>query len=235
MIVLAADTSTAFYSVAAVSVSGVHGEVNIGRDRRHSERLLATADGLLCELGLSRADLGALAVSVGPGSFTGLRVGVSAWKGLALGWGLPLIGVSTLDALARHGSSGAVCPVLDAKMSEVFWGLYEVDESSAVRVRGPEVTSVEAMIAHLPREVLLIGDGADRYRETIESMGCGARFAPAIHSFPRAASVGCVALEQLAAGDPGDAETVEPVYLRGSQAEEARIQAKSSRAVPVAR
>lgn len=226
MILLAADTSTAFYSVAAVTPSGVLGEVSIGRDRRHSERLLETVDNLLTELGIRGEDIGALAVSIGPGSFTGLRIGVSAWKGLALGWGLPLVGVPTLDALARHLNDGPICPVLDAKMSEVYWGLYNASRGDVAPVTGPIVSSVAEMLAQLPSGVTILGDGAERYREEIASCGLDIAFAPPFLAHPRAASVGHLALELLAAGDAGNAEAVEPLYLRGSQAEEARSQSQ---------
>ncbi len=222
MVILAADTSTPYYSVAVVRGGEVLGEVAICGGRRHSERMLETTRWLLEEVRIQGPELDGLAVSVGPGSFTGLRVGVSAWKGLALGWGLPLFGVGTLDALALNAgaASGSICPALDAKMAEVFFGAYQIDGDALISVHEPMVASVQTMLERVPEDCVFLGDGADRYRDEILAVRPAAELLGGLHSYPRAASVGILGARMAMSGDTGDAAAVEPVYLRGSQAEE---------------
>ena len=126
-VILAADTSTATNSVAICRGDAVLAETIIEGGRRHSERLIPTVDWLLGEAGIALSDIELLAISLGPGSFTGLRIGAAMWKGLALANGLPLIGVPTLDAMTRlspFSPKGYVAAILDARMKEVFASVY---------------------------------------------------------------------------------------------------------------
>ena len=191
--------------------------------RVHCERLLDTVDWVLNQGGISLTEVEALAVSAGPGSFTGLRVGVAAWKGLALAGNLPLVPVPTLDAMARlvPSSQQVVCPVLDAKMGEVFGAVYEVRGETFTKTRADCVGVIEDLLAGLPENVLFLGDGSVRYRERIVEWMPGAVFAPAHCSVPRAAAVAEQARRLLREGVSSNAADVSPVYLRRSQAEEA--------------
>ncbi|MFP4171314.1 MAG: tRNA (adenosine(37)-N6)-threonylcarbamoyltransferase complex dimerization subunit type 1 TsaB [Candidatus Hydrogenedentota bacterium] len=227
MKMLATDTSTDILTVAVCDEEAVLAELAVHAPRTHSERLLRTADNLLAQAGLSLAELDALAVGIGPGSFTGLRIGIAAWKGLALGAGLPLVGVPTLDALARlHAEADRpVCPVLDARMGEVFYSIHDPGAQGMSRRFGPAVGPVSELIARIDGPVLLAGDGAIRYRETLAAGLPEARFAAPLQNHARAAAVAFEGLRLLEAGNPGDAGAVRPVYLRKSQAERKREQA----------
>lgn len=224
MITLAADTSTPYNSVVLCDGETVLAESVVKAGRRHSERLMATVDWILAEAATPLDSVELLAISQGPGSFTGLRVGIAAWKGLALANGLPLAGVPTLDAMARSAifHRGLICPLLDARMSEIFGAVYESD-GAAIRKRSDDrVGPIGAFLEGLEDGVLFLGDGALLYRETIQSLSPGALFAPDAYSAPRASNVALEGLALLASGAASDGAAIDAVYLRKSQAEEAR-------------
>ena len=221
MIVLAADTSTAINTVAICSGEVVLAESIVDAGRRHSERLLETIQWLLAEATLSLSDIEILAISTGPGSFTGLRVGVATFKGLAAGLRLPLVGVPTLDAMSRllPIPDATVCPVLDARMKEVFAAAYTYSGPDRRKIVEDKVCAIEAFVELLPAPAWFLGQGATLYASRIRNVMPEARFAPATHNMPRAAAVASEAVTRLDEGDPGDAARVAPVYLRKAQAE----------------
>jgi tRNA threonylcarbamoyladenosine biosynthesis protein TsaB len=224
MIVLAADTSTPVISVSVTRDDELVAETVVHCGRKHSERLLDTVAWVLNEAGLTLEAVDLLAVSAGPGSFTGLRIGVAAWKGLALGRRLPLVGVPTLDAMSRLPGmrDGVLCVLLDAKMHEVFGAAYEFRAGERVKVMEDRVGPVEAVIEELEGPALFLGDGALLYREAIERRWPESTFAPAWASVPRASAVAAEARHRLRLGAGTDPGAVNPVYLRKSQPEEAR-------------
>jgi tRNA threonylcarbamoyladenosine biosynthesis protein TsaB len=194
MLILAFDTATD----AATSALVRDGEV-LGERRSSAVRVLADADELLLAAGVSPKDVTALAVGTGPGSFTGVRIGLAAARGLALALDLPVAGISTLEALAA-GAPGAV-PVIDAKRREVFALL-----DGEARTLAPEGLPVEAGRTY-------VGDGALRYRQAIERRG--GRVPPKgsdLH-VPRARFHAELAREY------GPPDAVEPIYLRAPDAE----------------
>jgi len=193
---LAFDTATGTATAALVRGNEVLGE-GTGR----AATILAEANRLLRAAGLRPADLDLLAVGVGPGSFTGVRIGLAAARGLALALDLPVAGVSTLDALAA-GAPGAV-PVIDARRGEVFTVV-----SGHVRCLAPDVSEVN-------RDRTYVGDGAVRYRATIEDRGGVVPPDDSELHLPRAR------FHAALAGAGGPAELVEPVYLRAPDAEQA--------------
>lgn len=221
MRILAADTGTDTLAVGVCDDGELIADANIRCGRAHSERLLEATQWVLREANLTLQDLDALAVAVGPGSFTGLRIGVATWKGLALGVGRPLLAVPTLDAMARTavGALGPVCTLLDAKMNEVFGAWFDV-QADGIRRNGPDrVCPVETLIADTPTGAVYLGDGAVRYAETIRSVDPKARILPGTLAGPRAWAVALEGAARFAAGADGDAAAVSPVYLRKSQAE----------------
>jgi tRNA threonylcarbamoyladenosine biosynthesis protein TsaB len=196
MLTLAFDTATGVATSALVRDERLLGE-HTGR----AAEVLADADRLLRAEGVVPRDLDLLAVGVGPGSFTGLRIGLAAARGLALALDLPVAGVSTLDALAA-GVPGAV-PVIDARRGEIFALL-----SGHVRCLAPDVLDVDPARTY-------VGDGAVRYRATIEVAGGVVPPDDSELHVPRAR------FHALLAGEGGPAEQVEPLYLRIPDAEKA--------------
>jgi len=196
--------------------------------RLHSERLLATVEWVLREAGVELEAVDALGVSIGPGSFTGLRIGAATWKGLAFGLRKPLMGVPTLDAMTRvlPLESGLVCPLLDARMKEVFGAVYRFEAGRREKVAAERACPIEALL-ELPvfsaaqgnTGPLFLGDGARLYRERILAALPSAWFAPGPSSVPRASAVAGEAFARFEAGESSDPALVTPVYLRQSQAE----------------
>src|SRR5689334_12445776 len=195
MLTLAFDTATDVATVAIVR----DGEV-LGERRSRAVTVLADADELLRDAGLSPRDVELLVVGVGPGSFTGTRIGLATARGLGLALDLPVAGVSTLDALAA-GAPGAV-PVIDARRREVF-------------TSGPRVVAPADLEVEVGREY--VGDGAVRYRAEIEAAGGLVPPDGDERHVPWARHHGALA------GDAGPAELVEPVYLRLPDAEKTAV------------
>lgn len=224
MLILAADTSSPVLSVALADETRLLAETYVECGRAHSERLLATIDWVLNQSGHTLQDVDAYAISIGPGSFTGLRIGVAALKGLALAHTRPLIGIPTLPALARAAGirNGAVCPLLDARMGEVFGAVYSYTSGNRSEVVPMQAAPIKTLLEHTSAETLFIGAGAHLYADQIRSAFPDAAFGGPSLNHPRAGAIVEEALADLAAGAPADAATVAPIYLRGSQAEEAR-------------
>jgi len=196
VLTLAFDTATGVATTALVRDGDVLGE-RAGR----AIGVVADADELIREAGLAAGDLDLLAVGVGPGSFTGVRIGLAAARGLGLALDLPVAGVSTLDALAA-GAPGAV-PVIDARRGEVF-----TLASGSVRCVAPDALEVEAGRTY-------VGDGAVRYRAEIEAGGGVVPPDDSGQHVPQAR------FHAALAADAGPAELIEPVYLREPDAERA--------------
>lgn len=227
MNILAADTSTAINTVAVCADKRLLAESVVECGRSHAERLLATVDWVLAEAGLELGDLDALAISIGPGSFTGLRVGTATWKGLAFAQGLRLAAVPTLDAMARLGPfrDVVVCPLLDARMGDVFGAAYRFDGATRTKLTPDLVCPVETILEQVPGGSTLLGDGADVYRHRILAKDPEAVFVEPLCAVPRASAVAAEAACLLAQGVSTDAAQVSPIYLRKSQAEENRDRA----------
>ncbi len=233
-LILAAETSTRHCSVAVCSGTAgdaasmrVLAECSIDRHRLHSEKLISTVDWILGESGVSLPDLDCLAVSIGPGSFTGLRIGAAAFKGLAYACSLPLLGVPTLDALARlpMAAEGCVVPLLDARMGEVFGSVCLMRGGVREKLCADMAAPVGEVMARVPEDagtVLVLGDGADRYAGEIRGLCPRAQVCPGGLSSPRATGVAAEALHLLGCAPATDPALVNPVYLRASQAEISR-------------
>lgn len=211
-------------SVAITDENHLLAETYVECGRAHSERLLATVDWVLKEAGVNLSDVEVYAVSVGPGSFTGLRIGVAAFKGLALAHTRPLIGISTLPAMAQSSGiqNGTVCPLLDARMKEVFGAVYSYASGVRSEVVPMQAAPIDTILNQSPKDTLFIGAGSHLYADEIRAALPGAAFGHSGLNHPRAAAVAAEALVALANGAPTDPANVAPIYLRGSQAEEAR-------------
>jgi tRNA threonylcarbamoyladenosine biosynthesis protein TsaB len=158
---------------------------------------------------------------VGPGSFTGLRVGLATVKALAMALDLPVAAVPTLDALAARlpFADAPVCPLLDARKGEVYLSLYRWCESGMVREWDYLALPPELAAARLIAPVILLGDGIEACRPWLDRLGEGVRVAPAAQRLPSAAAVAGLGRAALAAGAGVDAEALAPLYLRPSEAE----------------
>ncbi len=227
MKILAADTSTTLNTVALCEDSRPVAESTVDCGRSHAERLLSTVDWLLKEAGAVLDDVDLFAVSCGPGSFTGLRVGVATFKGLALAQRRPLIAVPTLDALARliPADSGLVCPMLDAKMKEVFSAAFRFRHGARTKVMADRVCPVQSVLEDLDGPALFVGDGAVLYRDAILERMPDARILDWPQFGPRASAIAAEAVDLLGLGAETNAALAAPVYLRKSQAEENRDKA----------
>ena len=221
---LALESATLCGSVALVCQGRCLAEYSLDVPTTHSRRLLQQLETIRRDVGVQWADLAGLAVSLGPGSFTGLRIGLSMAKGLALAVKLPLLGVSTLDGLARQiiGPPGSkVCALLDARKQEVYAAFYQCGVDGTPVRRGPDqVLRPELLADQLIGPHILVGDGANTYREIFTArLGTAAIFAPSTSQFPRAATIGMIGEELLAKGDILDPASSVPIYVRLSEAE----------------
>lgn len=229
MRLLAVDTSTLTGAVALLERGRAVGESRLNIAVTHGERLLSTVDALLRAARWQLSDVDAFAVAVGPGSFTGLRIGVSTVKSLAFATGHPVVGVPTLDGLAwtLPFCAYAVCPVLDAKKGEVYAALYRTADGEPVMLRPACAIAPDALAEAVARDtagpVVFIGDGVPAMEQAaVRALGGRARFGPAGLRLTSAIAVGELGVRALSRGEGSDMESLVPLYLRPSEAELAR-------------
>jgi tRNA threonylcarbamoyladenosine biosynthesis protein TsaB len=221
MKILAIETATRAGSVALLDSDRVIGQILLDIALTHSERLMAMVDRLLADCGVAAGDLEGLAVSVGPGSFTGLRVGIATAKGLGFALGIPAAPVVSLDALASllPFADAPVAPLLDARKGEVYCSLYDWQGSGMQRRWDHLALAPEAVAERLPAPVIVLGDGVGPCWPFLVRLGGRVRVAPSTHGIPWAAAVGRLGYPLLAAGRGVQADALAPLYLRPSQAE----------------
>ncbi|HVB91346.1 MAG TPA: tRNA (adenosine(37)-N6)-threonylcarbamoyltransferase complex dimerization subunit type 1 TsaB [Acidimicrobiales bacterium] len=244
MNIVAIETATETVGVAVRTAGGVQAELSLTGRRRHVESLAPAMEHLLHQVGLQPDDLHAVAVDVGPGLFTGLRVGVSAAKGLAQALGLGVVGLSSLDVLIRAGVDlghrGAILAAVDARRGEVFAVVRHIDDEGreAPDVMAPGLFAPDELVAALRAlsgvPVLAIGDGAQRYDKVLGAVPGVSPVMDALSS-PPVATLLNLALKQLLEGiTPVDARLLVPVYMREADARSnyARIDAVATPARP---
>ena len=234
MKILALDSSGLVASVAVVEDDGTNSnllaEYTVNYKKTHSQTLLPMLDEIakMIELDLNSVD--AIAVAAGPGSFTGLRIGSATAKGLGLALTKPLVSIPTVDALAYnlYGTNRLICPLMDARRSQVYTGIYEF-EGSALKVLEPQKPrAIEDIIEKLKaykREVIFLGDGVPVFREALTERlmaGESFTFAPAHVNKQRAAAVAALAVQYVREGKVETAAEHQPIYLRPTQAERER-------------
>lgn len=233
MLILAADTSTPYLTVALCQDDTILVEKTELANRQHAEKILLWVDSILTENNVALDDIDLFAVSIGPGSFTGLRVGVSAWKGLAAGINKPILGVPTLDGLAAQieMESGTLCTILDAKMDEVYAAIYAFESGERQILHAATVDSIDAIIQRCPADTIFIGDGVTKYMEDLKQHFPDDQLFPSDYDAPSAAAIANEAFRRCSRDGDIPSERVAPLYLRKSQAEENRDQQEKS-AIP---
>ncbi len=223
MKVLGIDTSTPCGSVGLVDEDRVWADFLLNIPLTHSERLLTSVEGVLREAGVPLEDVDGWALSLGPGSFTGLRIGVSVVKGLALATGKPVAGVPTLDVLACQVAPTPylICPLLDARKEEVYTALYRYGHESVPERLSPDQTSrPEILIETVREKTIFIGDGVRRYGNLLRNdLPALALFPhPSLH-VPHGSTVARLGLDLLRGGKELDLASFAPIYVRPSEAE----------------
>lgn len=223
MLILAFESSARPASVALLRDGSLLSQYSQCSALTHSRTLLPMAEDMLKNAELTIGDVDLFAVAHGPGSFTGVRIGVSTVKGLAWAANKPCVGVSTLEAMAWHGlaAGGVVCPVMDARRGQVYNALFEIRNGKPVRLCGDRPIALEELapqLRELESPAFLVGDGAAITAKYLETAGIPFRMAPENLRWQSAWGVAMAASER----EPGTADSLLPVYLRLSQAERER-------------
>jgi tRNA threonylcarbamoyladenosine biosynthesis protein TsaB len=222
MKILAVDTATNSCSVAATDDGKLAAELTLNKDETHSKHLMGLIHSVLENAGFSVADLDGLAVTVGPGSFTGLRIGISTIKGLAHALGKPVVGVSTLEALALQcgQTPHLICPLLDARKGEVYAATYCFNEGQLIQKTGARAVIPDAVAADINSPCLFIGTGAQLYRQRIvAAAGNLAHFVAEDQNAIKASSVAWLSMPRFEHNDTDEIGDLVPHYIRKSDAE----------------
>lgn len=230
MQILGIESASLVASVALWRDDVLVGEYTVNNLKTHSQTLLPMIDEMVSLVGTDLKEIDAIALSNGPGSFTGLRIGSATAKGLGLALGRPIIQIPTTDAMAYQcfGLPGWICPIMDARRSQVYTGLYRFDGDAFCVVREASAMSVEELIADLQErlrqsatdKVYLLGDGVPVYgarmQEALEERLC---ILPSFMSRQRAGALAALGAEYWRRGETVEAAASAPNYLRKSQAE----------------
>lgn len=224
MKVLAVDTSSVVATCAVVDEEKVLGEFTLNQDMTHSEKLIPMIKVVMDSLGLRPEDIDLFAAAVGPGSFTGLRIGLATIKGLAHVVDKPVLGISTLEALAFNIPWGdTIIPIMDARRDRVFTGIYRWENGILLNVLEPTIFEVDELLDFVDdnyETVMFNGDGTNVFKERImDRLLDKALFAPVSLNMARASSVGELALNKWNAGQRENYFELVPDYLRESQAQ----------------
>lgn len=223
MLILAFESSAKAASAALVRDGKLISQYSQCSGLTHSRTLLPMGEDMLKNAELKLSDVDLIAVAHGPGSFTGIRIGVSMVKGLAWAAEKPCVGVSTLEALAWHGVAlGAyVCPVMDARRNQVYNAIFRIENGRPVRVtedRPIALSELAEEIRTLNAPMFLVGDGAELTEKYLKEQGLACSVAPENLRWQSAWGVAMAAADK----EPGNADSLLPVYLRLSQAERER-------------
>ena len=236
MLTLAFETSAKAASVALMDGSRLLGESYQNTGLTHSQTLMVMAEDLLKACGYAPKDVQAVAVAAGPGSFTGVRIGVAAAKGFAWGAELPCYGVSTLDAMALNLGvfDGYIVPVMDARRAQVYTATFRADAGKLTRLCDDRAISLQELgeeIKNLEKPVFLVGDGSivcyNALKDTVPQLV----MPPEHRMHQRAAGVGLSAAQLIEAGLPGNGAQLTPNYLRLSQAERERMERSNQKEI----
>lgn len=213
MKLLAIETATQICSVALIKDERLIAEIRLNLKNVHAAKLFGLIETVLQHAGWKANDLHGVAVSIGPGSFTGLRIGLSSAKGLALGANLPLIAVPTLEALARHApvSDGTICPVLRSRVDEYYFAIYERHQYYDTYIRDVQVLKADALLSAIPENAYVLGD-VERLLQNQQAVNFST--VPQHFNYCSALSVATIGAQKLQADDLADMQTIEPLYYQ---------------------
>ena len=229
MLILAFETTAKAGSVVLTENGKLLGEFYQNTGLTHSQTLMVMAEDMLTAAGKTMADVNAVAVAEGPGSFTGVRIGVAAAKGFAWGGEIPCYGISTLEAMALSLGiwEGHVCACMDARRNQVYNARFFAGHGNLTRFKEDRAISLAELkteLEHVSGPIFLVGDGAELTYKTLAKDIPNLILPPEHRLHQRAAGVALVAAERIAAGDPCDGAALTPNYLRLSQAERERLE-----------
>jgi tRNA threonylcarbamoyladenosine biosynthesis protein TsaB len=223
MKVLGIDTSTSCGSVGLIDDGEVISDYLLAIPVTHSERLLGGVEFVLREARCSIGNIDGWAIALGPGSFTGLRIGVSTVKGLAFATGKPVAGVSSLDVLASQiaPTQHPICPILDARKKEVYTALYRYEEGSSLKRQSDyQAIRPENLVKKITEPTIFLGDGVKTYRDfLLNSLSSLAMFPPAPLHLSHGSMVAKLGFELLQKGEHLSLSAFSPLYIRPSEAE----------------
>ena len=225
MLMLSVDSSAAPASVCLLEDGKIVADYYLNTGFTHSQTLMAMVESVLKISGKKPEDIDVYAVNSGPGSFTGVRIGVSAVKGMAYASDKPCIEVSTLESMAYNffGNHAVICACMDARRSQVYNAVFDVDGVSIIRLCDDRAISIEELLTELDSEVgeiILVGDGAELVYNSSDNPRI--TLAPVHHRYQRAASTAMAALQKYNRGEVVTPAALMPRYLRLSQAERER-------------
>ena len=221
MLTLAFDSSSKTVSVSLLRDRAVLYDTIINNGRNHSEVLLPAIDEAIRLAGVSLSEIDLFACTLGPGSFTGLRIGVSTLKGLMMATGKPAAGVSTLAALALNvkDPKAVIGPMMDAGRGQVYLAYYRYDENGILKqLESERALNPESIADCLKEDVVYVGDGAIKYAGLIRSFSNEIGIAPEQQQYICASSIGILALEKYMQNDLLDLSACVPFYLRSADA-----------------
>ena len=229
MLILAFESSAKACSCALLRDGQLLAEYFQNSGQTHSRTLMKMAEDMLRNCDLTSGDVDAVGVAAGPGSFTGVRIGVSCAKGFAWAGELPCYGVSTLEAMAQGAAcfEGTVCAVMDARRQQVYNALFRAGAGALTRICADRAISIEELSEDLKKlegPKILVGDGAALCYNNLKDAIPGLRLAPEHLRQQRASGVALCAYVLARSGDPGDGAALSPNYLRLSQAERERLE-----------
>ncbi len=223
MLTLAIETSSEVGGVCLFdSHRGLLAEARFGSQRRHSASIVPSIQHMLRLTSLNIRDVDFFSISIGPGSFTGLRVGLSTVKGLCFSTGKPVVALSSLEAFAHQfiHSSYTICPLFDARKKEVYGALFRAQGGEIERLTEDSVSPVERIISMIKDKTLFAGTGTERYRDVIKrELSDMAVFAEGALMHPLPSALAWASMKKAQRGEFSDPATLTPLYIRPSEAE----------------
>lgn len=225
MKILAVDTSSAVAAVAVTENTKLLGEYTINHKKNHSQKLMPMIREIMDSLELSAGEIDVYAASSGPGSFTGLRIGITTIKAIAFAAGKPVVSVPTLDALAYNvpETQSIICPIMDARNNQVYTALYKYEKGEQVKMTeymGVSILELTGIVKGKNQKAVFVGDGVEVHRELLQiELGDSCGFLPESMALQKGSSVAQLAYLKASGGMLEDCFEMTPFYLRKPQAE----------------